>query len=733
MYKKVLFVVSMTLVLALTGSTMAQIDPASVTDGNVYLFENVGANVPDDSANNNAGNLIGSPQVVDGLNGKALQLNGTSDGVHLPDAATINLSTHTNHTVVAVFKCDDVTKTEKQCVYEEGGSTRGLTIYVHEGLVYAAAWNRADYTPQWNPGTFFSAPISSNQWVAVAAVLRDAGPGQEDNKFEMWMDGNLIDIGPGGQLQSRSDDNGIGNVQAQTNFHDGTVNAGYWFGGAIDEVWILNRALSEVELKQWAGKPWPYAYGPNPADGAYHEDTWVNLTWKASKLAASHDVYLSDNFEDVNSGVETAFQGNQPTTELIVGFPGAPYPEGLVPGTTYYWRIDEVNDAEPNSPWIGSVWSFMVPPYTAYNPDPADGAESVPLDVTLSWAPGFAAKLHTTYFGDNFDNVNNASGGPLLANLTFTPPGPLELAKTYYWRVDEFNPPFTYKGNVWSFRTEGTAANPNPAKGAVGVSPTPTLTWTAGNLAASHEVYLGADADAVANATTASPEHKGTRALGNESYETGKLDLETTYYWRIDEVNSTQAGSPWIGNLWNFTTGDFLVVDDFEAYNDIDPPDPNSNRIFESWIDGFGTTDNGALVGNDLPPYAEQTIVHGGNQSMPYFYDNNLKTSEATLTLVYPRDWTEEGVTKLSLWFRGTSGNAADRIYVALNGTAVAYHDDPAATQKTGWNQWTIDLTAFTGVNLTNVNTITIGIGTKGSPAAGGTGTMHFDDIRLSQ
>jgi hypothetical protein len=171
-------------------------------------------------------------------------------------------------------------------------------------------------------------------------------------------------------------------------------------------------------------------------------------------------------------------------------------------------------------------------------------------------------------------------------------------------------------------------------------------------------------------------------------------------------------------------------VDDFEAYNDVDPPDANSNRIFDKWIDGFGTTTNGALVGNDLPPYAEQTIVHGGAQSMPYLYDNNLKTSEATLTLVYPKDWTEEGVTKLSLWFRGASANAADRMFVAL-GNAVVYHDDPAATQIIGWNQWVVDLTEFAGVDLTNVNTITIGIGTKGSPAAGGTGTMYFDDIRL--
>jgi hypothetical protein len=305
------------------------------------------------------------------------------------------------------------------------------------------------------------------------------------------------------------------------------------------------------------------------------------------------------------------------------------------------------------------------------------------------------------------------------------------LAKTYYWRVDEFDPPFTHKGEVWSFRTEGTAANPDPAKGAVDVSPTPTLKWTPGNLAASHEVYFGTDADAVKNADKTSPEHKATNALGEESYDAGRIELETTYYWRIDEVNSTQPGSPWIGNLWSFTTGDFLVVDDFESYNDIDPPDPASNRIFDNWIDGFGTTTNGALVGNDLPPYAETTIVHGGTQSMPYFYDNNLKTSEATLTLVSQRDWTEEGVTKLSLWFRGDSANAAERMFVALNGTAVVYHDDPAATQITRWTEWVIDLTAFTGVNLANVNSITIGFGTKNSPAAGGTGTMYFDDIRL--
>jgi hypothetical protein len=258
---------------------------------------------------------------------------------------------------------------------------------------------------------------------------------------------------------------------------------------------------------------------------------------------------------------------------------------------------------------------------------------------------------------------------------------------------------------------------------------TAKLSWTPAANAASHQVYFGMDKDAVRNATTASPEYKGSKAKGSESYDPGKLAWHTTYYWRADAVYSTGTVK---GLLWSFTTADFLLVDDFESYNDLDPPDPASNRIFDAWIDGFAApSTNGALVGNDLPPYAERTVVHGHSQSMPYSYDNNLKTSEATLTLVYPRDWTEEGVTRLSLWFRGAAANAAEWMYVALNGGTHVYHADPKAAQAAGWTEWVIDLQAFQGVTLTNVNTITIGFGTKNSPAAGGSGKMYFDDIRL--
>jgi hypothetical protein len=361
----------------------------------------------------------------------------------------------------------------------------------------------------------------------------------------------------------------------------------------------------------------------------------------------------------------------------------------------------------------------MIPPKTAYLPVPADTAETVAVDPSLSWTAGFGAKLHTVYFGDNLDEISNAEGGLPQGTTTFSP-GPLVRAKTYYWRVDEFDGIETHKGNVWSFITEGAVGSPDPAKGAVDITQTPVLTWVPG-LGTTHEVYFGADAAAL--------ELKASGNLGSESYDAGQLEWNTTYYWRIDEVNNANADSPWTGPLWSFTTANFLIIDDMESYNDLDPADPESNRIFNAWIDGFEDPTNGSLVGNLDPPFAEQSIVNNGLQSMPMSYDNTTGKSEATLTLTSNRDWTVNGVTTLTIWFRGTGSNAAETLYVALNDSAVVNNDDPAAATKSTWTRWDIDLQAFAdqGVNLANVNSITLGL----SSVTGGTGMMYYDDIRL--
>jgi len=510
--------------------------------------------------------------------------------------------------------------------------------------------------------------------------------------------------------------------------------------------WLDDRGLTCAEfIGNWVnsviglGSGNPLARRPSPEDGALHEDTWITMSWSPGVFAVSHDVYLGDDYDAVSEATPDSdvFRGNQAGTFYVAGFPGYAYPEGLVPGTTYYWRIDEVNEADPNSPWKGNIWSFSIPPRTAYNPNPADGAESVgPDDVVLSWTPGFGAKLHTVYFGDDFDTVNDAVGG-MPGGLTTYRPVPLELEKVYYWRVDEFDALATYKGDVWSFTTPGAVGNPQPANGATDVGMNATLSWTPADSAASHELYFGTDIEAVRNADTSSPEYKGSKMLGAESYDPGLLEAETTYFWRVDEVDGQSNVS--IGPIWIFTTGAFLLVDDFEGYTD---DDAAGKAIWQTWIDGFGVADNGAQVGYLLPPYAEQKIVHGGSQSMPLLYVNEagVSNSEASMTLTAPRDWTQVGVAELSFWFRGSSSNAAEPLYVAISNStgspAIVVDVDPSAATFRTWTQGRIPLQVFTdqGIDLTNVDKIAIGLGSmSGVTTSGGSGTMYFDDIRLYQ
>jgi hypothetical protein len=68
-------------------------------------------------------------------------------------------------------------------------------------------------------------------------------------------------------------------------------------------------------------------------------------------------------------------------------------------------------------------------------------------------------------------------------------------------------------------------------------------------------------------------------------------------------------------------------------------------------------------------------------------------------------------------------------MYVVLNGSAGVDNDIPDAAQAAAWTEWNISLQAFAdqGVNLANVNSITLGL----RSVTGGTGMLYFDDIRL--
>jgi hypothetical protein len=665
----------------------------------------------DSSSYGNDGTLQGSPKWVDGWIGGALELNGTSDWVEINGIA--DDLTENNFSVSAWIKTT-MSGDGNVIGANDSGSGHDFIFGVSgSGTLLVEADTVNEYPPV----------INNDEWHFIGYV-------RDGTTAYAYTDGELV-----GTETPSGDPSGQVRWSIGQEWDD---NPSDFYQGLVDDVHFFSHSLTETEiLSVMTGEPWPQASKPDPADGSYIDDTWVSMNWRPGDLAVSHDVYFGEEFDDVSNGTGETFRGNQTSTSYIVGFPGFPYPDGLATGTTYYWRIDEVNEVNPDSPWKGDVWSFSVPPKTAYQPTPTDGVQLADANnVTLRWTPGFRAKLHTIYFGEDYDEVNNATGGVMAGAASYNP-GPLELEKVYYWRVDEFDPPATYKGDVWSFATPGAVGNPQPAYAATDVQMNALLSWMPADSAASHELYFGTNKDAVRNADTGAPEYKGSKALGAESYDPGLLEAGTIYYWRVDEVDG--QGNTLTGPVWVFTTGNFLSVDDFEAYTD---DDPAGEAIWQTWIDGFGVADNGAQVGYLMPPYAEQTIIHGGLQSMPLMYVNEagVTNSEATKTLTAPRDWTLAGVAELSLWFRGSAGNAAEPLYVAVSNSAgapaVVAHDDANAATTRTWTEWRIPLQDFAdkGVNIANVNAIGIGLGTKaGTAAAGGSGTMYFDDIRLDR
>jgi hypothetical protein len=278
------------------------------------------------------------------------------------------------------------------------------------------------------------------------------------------------------------------------------------------------------------------------------------------------------------------------------------------------------------------------------------------------------------------------------------------------------------------------AHDPIPEDGREDLQREPVLTWEPGLGAASHNLYIGTDYDEVSDANEAMHRNVTFVQPDSNSYTPGVLEFNKTYYWRVDEVN---APNVWTGLVWDFTTGYYLIVDDMESYNDLNPDVEGSNRIFLAWLDGYEVTGNGSLVGNDYPPFAEQDNTHGGNQSMPFYYDNNMQYSQAKLTLSEKRDWTAEGVEALSIWLYGDPNNALEQMYVEVANSSgipvTVYHPNPAVIQLAQWQEWNIDLKDFEdgGIDLSDVDSIAIGFGDKDNLTAGGTGTVIFDDVRL--
>jgi len=816
------------------------------------LDETSGTTAHDSSGYGNDGALNGNPQWEAGMIGGALHFDGSSDYVQIPFSESLRVHNQGDVTSTAWFKFDAV-GIGRQLILQQAtlNGTGRSWLQINPNNVFTTWLGGAQI--------FSGVTMQADEWYHGAVVVTEGGG---VDSIQLYVNGEPA----GDPVQG-----GMGNCEGD--FYIGRHRNIQWFiDGLIDDLRIYSEGLTQEEIQivmEGIEGRYPLAMGPVPEDGALYEQTWATLRWMPGDWAVSHNLYFGTNLDDVNDGAEGTFVGNLATAQQLVGFPGFPAPQGLEPGTTYYWRVDEVNDANEQSPWKGDVWSFSVPAKNAYDPIPADGGTFVDTSIDLSWTAGLNAAMDAVYFGTDPDEVANATGAPSGMETTFDP-GTLASDTTYYWRVDTFDGMAWNTGEVWSFTTlpdvpiadpnltvwwtldegpgsmtivdwsghghhgspingpqwadgvsgaalqfdglndfvlhtlpqaqnfgsftvalwakasalrqgqymspfsshtpnslgfqidiDGTSPGnyrtntnqpPGPAFGPVtlgwvhlalvaegttleyyyngtwansytystdellfnefiiGTSrnrqnsfagkiddlrvyntalteaeirlvmrgdpllawePSPThestpdmdnatpLRWSPGDMASGHEVYFGTDKASVADvdASDTTGIYRGRQNSVSYTPPEGVEWGGGPYYWRIDENNTD--GTITKGRVWTFTVADYVLVDDMESYNDIDEGLRGSNRIYLTWLDGFGIPTNGSTVGDPDPNFAagehivETTIVHGGAQSMPFFYDNAVGNSEATMTIGTPRDWTKYGVEKLSLWFRG--------------------------------------------------------------------------------
>jgi hypothetical protein len=465
------------------------------------------------------------------------------------------------------------------------------------------------------------------------------------------------------------------------------------------------------------------AFNPIPVDGSLFVDPNVTLSWTPGSGSVMHRMYFGDNLQDVQAGTGAAAKGPVSGTNYAAGilehdktyYWRVDEFDGRMTHTGDIWSFTT------SMPGMGTIvmdfWENVEGDHQLFNllddpryPDNPNRSEALTEFGTVDGVgDGYGAQIYGWLYcpvsGRYTFWLSSGGQGELWLSTDDNPANIILLAsetnwgtynsfsiksvpiwlvagEKYYimarwkdfgswdhcqvaWQGPGIPVQQIIQGNYLSPYEPVDAFSPIPADGATDIKRTQILSWKPGQNASLHQVYFGKDYEVVRTAETGSPGYKGAQEIGSESYDPGILKLETTYYWRIDEVNDLDANSPWIGEVWSFTVGNYLIVDDFEAYNTDD------NQIWFAWHDGLGAgtpgTDpyfpgngTGSMIGDDTTnSYTEENIVHGGSQSMPYWYDNNKQGyayySEAQMELSSGKDWTAEGMEELSLWFRGYS------------------------------------------------------------------------------
>ncbi len=535
--------------------------------------------------------------------------------------------------------------------------------------------------------------------------------------------------------------------------------------GTYSFIFGMKRGSSRIQLYQFGGDSYLHlglgnAGGPNPRQSNVKDlaaNTWyhIALTWDGNDTDPNRGVYeiyvdgvsktsATHTYEGLSAFRDEANIGNNGDGS-DAGDPENSEPwQGLLDEVCIYDRVlsaVQVQDIYDNGMLGTPVGCCTCVFDEAAEPSPGRDANNVEPNKDLSWTAGQNADGHDVYFGDDFNDVNEAtrSSDPTGALKSLNQAGAtfdvndahatlLVLGKTYAWRIDEVNETPVpnepqWPGKTWTFRiNDGKCYDPEPEHEDDSFPRDANFMWVPGDFveaSAGHHVYLGtsfADVNQGIGGTD-----KGT-VDANQYFPS--LNIGTDYFWRVDEVNSVLGTSK--GDVWSFTTEPDLLIDNFEAYNGTgSDPESDPNKVMYRW--------------NELAKgyvYLETLEApHGGDNAMRMAYLNESLPyySEAEFEYTDPCDWTCGGYAKgMSFWYAIDAN--ADYLYAKItddNGKAAeVVHPDPNLDRGT-WNDWNIELADFeqsapNDVDLTIVRKFVIGIDGTITKARG---DGYFDDI----
>ena len=513
---------------------------------------------------------------------------------------------------------------------------------------------------------------------------------------------------------------------------------------------------------------------PTPGNNAVEVPREVVLSWNPGMGVDVHDVYFSTDEALVAAGDAAVLVGDdQALPFLDVGT--LPY------GSTHYWRVDEVNLGDPMV-YTGEVWNFAIE--AVGYPIPASLITvSASSQSTAEEGPentinesGLTDGMHST---NSLDSWLSEAGDPGTASIQYDFDKAYKLVQMKVWNyngpfiisgfgIKDVNLEYSMDGVSWDsmdmelaqasgaedyagetlaldiaaksvrltansshggalFNQYGLseikflyspvrASNPDPASGTTDLDMDVKLGWEPGRGADEHHVYISTDEQAVIDLTAPA-------TVVTDPTLDVVLSLTNTYYWTVVEVNNNNTPAEWPTDVWNFSSLDYYVIDDFEADN-------------LAWGDTGGAS------------VELSTDVARGDQSMQLDFNNDLPEGISEARLVYSGSvWsaatnlTAGDPTALVFWVYGDLDNVqTEQMYVRISYKAPggwagveqsAYYKNVVATSELAtpwWTQITIPLDGA-GVNWKQVMSINIGL--MRTARTSGSGTLYIDDVRL--